>query len=583
MSELPFVPLPPELYSPGFVAGEGVNDGVPRNALPLLHFHKAYNVWASERGVGNVTENDEGLGTLGLNSTTPVNARVQEIIPFGEEVLFIVSGNVYKMGVEGGAITLVQASVFDANANVYYQYGRGGTPKTNKVYILDDSRLNNPYHWDGSSLVEMTQFNSSILGYTLPKPVLLSSEHTPYDERMIYGFGADIEFGSALLFSAQDNGEDVTTAVGSITDAHLDFVSGMSNSYIVGFNVMTASEQSTEIADTLFVAKSDGRMYRTGNPKIVSGVVVNEFNLTGVNLGAVNGKSLVAFSNDLISMDKNGIGSYSFATNSGQIEALSTQLGARVNPVIRHANNKKPAEVMRSAFTLHCPERQVILFFLPSGGSSASLNGWTYPEAPADLCIQYQYGVTAADGGVRSFWSYRKGVGWAWSCGCVIGKRIFLGSYFGDIYELFRTDTLEPNPDDPDTDLPVKVAMETGDMDFGDLTKSKSFNQLWFHWNLIGNIDFDLTTYYNGSESGHVYEGLGELVPVGRWNEAEWNVDRWAGISKIDLRGTPGGRGKTARLKIEWDSQVNGVSNRACLTGVSGILGIGDDALKYRR
>ena len=385
-----------------------------------------------------------------------------------------------------------------------------------------------------------------------------------------------------MLHTQRDNGDNVTST-GSIIGAYLDYVDPMSDGYITGFNITTASEQAQEIATTLYVAKSNGQTFRTGTPKLVGSEVVSDFGLTGVNLGTINGDTMIAFSNDLISVDKNGIGGFSFATSSGNVEALSNQLGARVNPLIQASANLKADELTRGAFAVHCVDRQVIWLFFPSSASSISLNGWSYPEAPSDLCIQYQYSVVNKEGGISAFWSIRKNEGWAWSCACVVGKRVFLGSYFGDVYELFIGDKAEPNPADPSTDIAIESIIETGDWDLGDLTKYKKFNQLWFNFNLIGSIQFDLTVYYNSSETGKTYSGLGQLVQVARWDVAQWDVDQWAGLSSLDLRGTPKGGGKLVRLKIKMKSLVDGVSNRACLYGLSAILELGDNALKYRK
>ena len=197
--------------------------------------------------------------------------------------------------------------------------------------------------------------------------------------------------------------------------------------------------------------------------------------------------------------------------------------------------------------------------------------------------ICYQYGLTGKEGGLTEGWSVWQNEGWAWSCATEVGDRIFVGSYFGRIYELFRGDAAEPNPDDPDTVIPIRSCIETGDWEFGDLNAYKALKQLFVHWNILGTLEFDLTVYYNGAEDGETYPGLGEITAVARWDEGEWDEATWNGLASFDIDATPPGGGKQIRLKFEWDSLVNGVINRGFLYGLSGLLQLGQGALKYRK
>lgn len=581
-------PLPMTLTA--LVMGEGINASLARNLLvtdKTSQLATANNVIASVEGIGNLTEDLEGIGVRELTGTLLNTSPVRAVIPFPTkaeptEFLIIKGGNVYKMGSGGGNETLIASAVFSSTAQIAYQYNLGGVSQERRVYICDG--VNNPRYYNGTSLVEETQFNSPILGQNFPKPSIMPSENEGVKGRVLYGFPSTSSFRNHVLASKEGDGSDFTSpGVASSIDAFFEVVYPSDGGYITSIGVLKTSNSDSE---TVYVFKNNNKSYTSGVPKLVDGAVVAEFGLSANNIGCSSMFGSFAFNNEMYALNNYGIASFTGATQSGNIEAFATTFSQRVNPLIRRSSQNSN---FSKSFILHCPARNLIMAFMPEQNATGAYQDYSYGEIPMNYTIQMQYGLTTKDGQVKDFWSTRYGKGWAFSCGAVCGKRIILGSYFGKVYELFSGNEYERNPSDSNTAVPFRSKVETGDMFFKGLEALKSFNELYFQWQGIGGITADLSVFFNQSEAANlqdVYTNIGTSTPVGRWDDASsllWDtLGGWAGVSKLDLSLTPSNEGKYVRLSLEWDSILNGSPNTALLSGIAGYLTLGNNTRNIR-
>jgi hypothetical protein len=581
-------PLPMSLTS--LVTGEGINAAVSRKSLnteTTSQLNTANNVIATVDGIGNLTEDLEGIGVRELTGTLLSTGITRAVIPFPTkteptEFLIIKGGNVYKMGSGGGNETLLASGVFSATAQIGFQYNLGGVSQERRVYICDG--VNNPRYYNGTSLVEETQFNSPILGLSFPKPSIMPSENEGVRGRVLYGFPETSEFRNFVLASKEGDGSDFTVpGIPSNIDAFFQNIFPSDGGYITAFGVL---KQSNSTSETWYVFKNNNKSYTSSTPQLVGGVVVADFSLSANNIGCSSMFGTFAFNNEIYALNEYGVGSFTTATSSGNSEAFATQFSQRVNPLIRKSSQNA---AFSKSFILHCQDRNIIMTFMPELNANGTYQGYAYGETPMNYSIQMQYDLTTKDEQIRNFWSTRYGKGWGFSCGVACGKRIILGSYFGKVFELFGSNEYERNPAASSTAVPIRSKVETGDMYFGGLDILKSFNELYFQWQGVGGIIADLSVFFNQSEIANVqdvYTNIGTNAIVGRWDDSNtllWDtLGGWAGVSKVDLNLTPSNEGKYVRLSLEWDSLVGELPNTALLSGMAGYLTLGTNTRNIR-
>ena len=124
----------------GAVSGGGINKAVNRLALANNQYWTVNNVIPTPQGFSN-----KNIGVEKQNTNNLSNNKIQCLFVFGDYLCYIKGGNFYKLPVLGGTESLISSSVFDSTAKIRYAYGRGGSPRIDKVYLCDG--VNTPRFW----------------------------------------------------------------------------------------------------------------------------------------------------------------------------------------------------------------------------------------------------------------------------------------------------------------------------------------------------------------------------------------------------------------------------------------------------
>lgn len=558
--------FPPEMESPGFVAGGGVNRSLPRSALNPITLWTARNVHPTTRGFGNI-----GIGTSKENTNRLTTAPVRAIFRFGSKRLFVRSGNLYSIPVNGGSETLEASSVFDSAKTVRWAIGRGASGVT-KVFLCDGT--NQPKTWNGTTLSNITAFASNILTEILtsnrPNKVI------NYKNRILWSFpagGANFDY---LLASDLENGEAYTAGAGA-NNAWFEILD-TEGAEITAIATLKRSGQTKE--DLAIAAYTEKQAFVGQSDDTPNTNRFGVFSNISKDIGAINQECVINYLNDLYSMSSRGIGALSAVEN--EVQSTILQAGIQINSFIQNGSLN---ESFDKSFIIHCKERNTIWATLPFGADTGAFNeGITYPEIPNNLTLSYTYAIQTATGEIVSDWSTRQGAGWAWSCADVDGRDIYLGSYFGDIYKAFEGNEYERNPDTPNTNQPILSSLETGDLNLGtDLTQYKEVLDLIFKWFVPVGLTANFTFIWDGKEAGTITitKSTGGATGASLWDVALWDANLWTEERNADMNITPADGGRSLRILVEWYSEIDGISNHGSLYALTGVVSDGKRLLRF--
>ena len=558
--------FPPEMESPGFVAGGGVNRSLPRSALSPIALWTAKNVHPTTRGFGNIE-----IGTSKENTNRLATAPVRAIFKFEGKRLEVRSGNLYSIPINGGAETLESSSAFDATKTVRWAIGRGASGVT-KVFLCDGT--NQPKVWDGTTLSNITAFGSNILTEILtsnrPNKVI------NYKNRILWSFpegGANFDY---LLASDLENGETYTAGAGA-NNAWFEILD-TEGTEITAIATLKRSGQTKE--DLAIVAYTEKQAFTGQSDDTPSTNRFGVFNNISKDIGAINQECVINYLNDLYSMSSRGIGALSAIEN--EVQSTILEAGIQINSLIQSGAMNA---AFNKSFMIHCKERNTIWISLPSGADIGNTNeGFAYPETPMNLTIAYTYAIQTATGAIVSSWTTRQGTGWGWSCADVDGRDIYLGSYFGDIYKAFSGDEYERNPATSSTRQPILSTFETGDLSLeSSLTQYKEVLDLIIKWFVPVGLTADFTAIWDGAETGlqSLNKAIGNGVGASLWDVALWDVGLWTEERNVDVNVTPPDGGRSLRLKIDWYSEINEVSNHGSVYALTGLISEGKRLLRF--
>ena len=558
--------FPPEMESPGFVAGGGVNRSLPRSALSPIALWTAKNVHPTTRGFGNIE-----IGTSKENTNRLATAPVRAIFKFEGKRLEVRSGNLYSIPINGGAETLESSSAFDATKTVRWAIGRGASGVT-KVFLCDGT--NQPKIWDGTTLSNITAFGSNILTEILtsnrPNKVI------NYKNRILWSFpegGANFDY---LLASDLENGETYTAGAGT-NNAWFEILD-TEGTEITAIATLKRSGQTKE--DLAIVAYTEKQAFTGQSDDTPSTNRFGVFNNISKDIGAINQECVINYLNDLYSMSSRGIGALSAIEN--EVQSTILEAGIQINSLIQSGAMNA---AFNKSFMIHCKERNTIWISLPSGADIGNTNeGFAYPETPMNLTIAYTYAIQTATGAIVSSWTTRQGTGWGWSCADVDGRDIYLGSYFGDIYKAFSGDEYERNPTTTSTRQPILSTFETGDLNLGsDLTQYKEVLDLIFKWFLPVGLTANFTFIWDGKETGtiNITKTGGGSSGASLWDVALWDIGLWTEERSADMNVTPADGGRSLRILVEWYSEIDAVSNHGSLYALTGVISDGKRLLRF--
>lgn len=559
--------LPIELSIPGIIGGGGINRSLIRRALPYNQTWTANNIEPITQGVSN-----RNIGVTKLNTSRLNTAPVRAIFKHGSNLYFVSDGDFASMPSSGGSQTLITNAAFNASAFPSWTYGVGAS-RTDKVYICDG--VNEPKTWDGSSLSNITAFGSDIL--TEIKTSNKPDKVTTYAERVIWGFPSNGVNKNYVLGSDLLNGDAYTSGAG-VNNAWFEIVGG-GESHITAIN--SIKRAGGESDNELLVVHKENKSFTGIYDSSAGNNRFGVFTAFAQGIGAVNHRCSIPFLNSIYTLSKQGIGGLSNVADD--ISAAILQEGIRVNPLIKDASLNLD---FSKAFGFHCPERQIIWFTMPqTAGTSTTYEGITYPETPNNLSICYKYALTTSTGEITDFWYTRNGPGWAWSCVFVDGKDIYLGSYFGDIYKLFDGNEYERNPSTPNTRQPITSYIESGDMNFETgFTKYKELASLNTHWYVDAGLTANFYAVWDESDVpiGSIGKVIGGAAGAALWDVALWDVAYWSDAINTDVDVTPPDGGRTLRLIVEWDSEIDSIANHGAFYGMSGTIIDGGRILRFK-
>ena len=425
--------------------------------------------------------------------------------------------------------------------------------------------------WDGTNLSQVTAFNSTVLA-ELPSTVKPDKVYS-WRERLVWGFSESSGFKSLALFSKQDNGDDYTGGA-SVVDAFFEYVNAGDNEGIKGFVGIKRNNASEQ--EELLLAVKKTRTYQASEIVLFNSVPVTTFNRLANDIGVINQECIINFANDVYLLNSQGLGSFGSATNSGGVDASTYEAGIRINPLIQESSLNSAFE---NSFALHCPQRQLIWFFMPASSATSEYEyGYTYPETPMSMTIGFSYGVMDKSGqAVNNFYTFL-GPGWGWSCACVYGKEIFLGSYNGDIYKFGVGDEFERDWNNLSSPCYITSSLETGDLVLENgVDNFKSLKELFLYWHVDANIQADITVFWNSKNEGKTYfnKNTNNILTGGVYGSGLYGASAYAFPNNANMYLSPTDAGRSVRLKIDWlstrsDSLGNTVSNHGAFWNYSG-------------
>ena len=580
---MPIAKLPLELSLLGLINGGGINRSTNRLALPELQAWIDRNVVpVSSQGYSN-----NGVAWKKQNTNNLSTEPIRGGAVFQGKHIYAKGGNVYEQEVGLNAEALIASTVLDSGERVSAAKNRGtGVPK---LYMCEG--VNTPQSWDGTALSEVAAFNGTILAEipSTSKPDKVYS----FKDRLVWGYSQLDPFANYVLFSEFDNG-DSYLAPGANTDAFFEEVEPGDDSYITGFGELKRNLEADQ-ASQLLVFKP--KKTYLGREIDFNGTLVSQtFDLQAFDMGTINHQSIVNFSNSLITLSRQGFASLDSATGSGGIDTLTYQFGIRVNQLIKESQLNANFE---KAFMLHSPQKQVFIAFMPEKESTdANLNGYGYPEIPNNYAIAMFYGVQDKQGNPVTQWIDFTDVGFAACSGWVDENtgNIYIGSYFGDVYEIFVTGEteFERNPNTPSVPASVTSSYMTGDLPLDqDLDKAKTLKHLEFLWFTDIGVQANIALYYDQKEDGIIIPNqiAGSVGDIALYDDVAVydDVFLYSFSSNVSMNLSPPGIGNTVRILVEWVSQIEvspGVfrSNFAALNGMSSsVVELGGRNLKRRK
>jgi hypothetical protein len=563
-------PLAPQLRRPGIIGGRGINRSVVRSALDYNEAWTVNNIEPTTQGLSN-----RNIGVSKLNTSRLSTHPIRTIFKWDNDLYFVCNGDLRKVPTSGGVQTSVSASAFNASAIPSWAMGvsTSGGVRTDKIFICDG--VNQPKTFDGSSLTNISAFGSDIL--TEIKTSNRPDKVIAFNERIVWGFPQTGVNKNYVLGSDLLAGETYTSGAGA-NNAWFEIVEG-GNSYISAINSLkrAGAEKDNELLVVHKPDKSFSGIYNSSAGNNRFGV----FTAFAQGLGAINQNCTLQFLNNIYTLSDRGIGGLSSVAD--EISATVLQEGIRVNPLIQEAAENAD---FSKAFSIHCPKRQIIWFFMPKDNSTTSdLNGITYPETPMSFTIGYKYALRTQTGEITDYWYTREGAGWGWSCSFVDGKDIYVGSYFGDIYKVFDGDEYERNPTTTSTRQPITSTFESGDMELDTgWTQYKEISDLTTHWYVDVGLSADFFAYWDEKDTGvqSLNKQIGAGTGASLWDVALWDVDYWTEAQNVDVNITPPDGGRSLRLKVEWDSEIDEISNHGLYTGLSGTIIDGGRVLRFK-
>lgn len=477
------IELDTRLLTPGIVGIPGMSQAQDRLNMGDYACWYIENLEPSSRGWNN-----QHLGMIKRNTNTPTPSKVQGIWGLGDNLYFVANGNFYSMSDSGGSVSLVSggASIFDSNAKVRGSLNQGKTaPGATKIYLCDG--VNTPRRYNSAS--------NSIASFSLGGTYGIPSTVGVWQRRTGWTFVEGSADENRILFSAEEDGDDYNTAGSAQLDPFDDYVWPGDGDHIVGFGSVQFKGQDAQ-KDALIICKSQ-RSFMGTEVALNGGLRTITFNANGIDIGAVSPDALVQFGNDLWILTRTGIKGFNAVLDgSGGVSAFSSSPISGLNRLVVQASASTAFE---NAFAVHHAAKQKIRMFLPKDSSTAAnQNGFIYGEIPNDYALCYGYGLLPKwEGNPRGEALYtRGGAGFAFSCGCVHKNRLFLGDYFGNIYEMDCPDAGDDYiPVPGQTNQIIYSIWETPFMMFGQsFDRRKSILEIILHGRanseVIYNFDF---------------------------------------------------------------------------------------------
>lgn len=452
---MPKAYLDPRWANPGVSGCSGINQSTDRLNMGDYGCWYAENVEPSFLGWTNYK-----LGCVKRNTTTPANSKVQGIIGLGDCLYFVVNGNFYCMDDSSGVVTMPTggAGIFDTTATVRMakNQGKNGTVST-KIYACDGVNTSPRRFSSATNTISNFSFGGT---YTTPLTV------NTWQRRVGWTFKKGSVDESRLLFSQEEDGDEYTTSGSALIDAFDDYVWVGDGDHIVGFGSVQFKGQDAQ-SDALIVCKSQ-RSFMATEVNLGTNERFMTFNNNGVDVGAVSPDAMIQFGNDLWILTKTGIKGFNAVLDgSGGVSAFSSSPVDGMNKLVETSSLNSAFE---NAFAVHHSAKKKIRFFMPRNASSSTVqNGFTYPEIPMDYALNYGYGVLPKhEGNPRGEALYaRGGAGFAFSCACEHKGRLFLGDYFGNIYEMDCEDAGDDHIPSSGTDQIIYGQFTTPFMKFG--------------------------------------------------------------------------------------------------------------------
>lgn len=408
--------------TPGIVGIRGIDQTKNRLSMDDFGCWYAENIEPDPSGWTNYK-----LGVVQRNSSTPTASKVQGIIGLGDYLYFVAGGNFYKMADTGGAPTMPSGGggIFDSTAKVSMDVnqGRNGTTAS-KIYACDGVN-SDPRRYSSATDVIAT-FSIGVGG----APAKVKTALT----RTWWTFNKNTVDASRLIGSAEQDGDDYTFG-SALSDAIDDYVWPGDGDYIVGLGTVQFKGQDAQ-RDAIIACKSK-RSFMGAEIAVSGSSLGIAWNNNGVDIGAVSAEAIIQFGNDLWILTPSGIKGFNAVLDgSGGVANLSASPVQGVDALIRQSALNTN---FSSSFAVHHSNKKKIRIFTPRNNTTGvNQNGFTYPEIPMDYAYCYGYGqLPQWEGNPRGEALYtRGGAGFAFSCACEHKGKLFLGDYFGNIYEM---------------------------------------------------------------------------------------------------------------------------------------------------
>lgn len=437
--------------------------------------------------------NNRQTGAVKRNTTTPINAKVQGIIGLGDCLYFIAGGNFYCMNDTTGVVTMPSGgtSIFDPTAKVRMaiNYGKTATAAT-KIYACDGVSATPRRFNSATNTIASFAISGAWGTFTTPQTVGV------WQRRTGFTFTKGSVDESRILFSAEEDGDDYDTTKSSLLDPFDDYVWSGDGDHIVGFGSVQFKGQDAQ-QDALIVCKSK-RSFMATEVVLTGSTRAMTFNNNGVDIGAISPDAIIQFGNDLWVLTPAGIKGFNATLDgSGGVATFASSPVAGIDKLINKASLN---DAFSRSFAVHHTNKRKIRVFMPRDeATSASQNGVTYPEVPNDYALCYGYGVLPKwEGNPRgeALWA-RGGAGFAFSCGCEHKGRLFLGDYFGNIYEMDCEDAGDDNiPVPGETNQPIYGTFQTPFMKCGNtgatFDSKKSITSVTLHGRSNDEVEYDI-------------------------------------------------------------------------------------------